>query len=326
MSSYRRLGNSGLSVSALGLGTNAFGGRADKATSIRVLHHAVDLGITFIDTANIYTNTQSEQIIGEAFEGRRHDVILATKVGMKTGDGPYDKGSSRQHILREVEKSLKRLRTDYIDLYQIHAFDPDTPLEETLYTLDTLIRSGKVRYIGASNYAAWQLMESLDISTRSGLAQYISVQPGYSLADRGVERELLPFCMAHKIGIIPYFPLAGGILTGKYSHGQMPSDSRLDKDPRFAQRMDEERVKLGEAVVQIAAEIDTSATALSLAWLMYQPQVATVIAGATCESQLEENIKAIDLTLTADVLQQLDEASEPFIYARSFGDTSRRKS
>jgi aryl-alcohol dehydrogenase-like predicted oxidoreductase len=322
---YRNLGTSGLQVSVLGLGTNAFGGRADKDTSIRVLHHAVENGITFIDTANIYTGTKSEEIIGEAFEGRRQDVILATKVGMKRGEGPNESGSSRQHIMRELEASLHRLRTDYIDLYQIHVFDPKTPLDETLRALDDLVTSGKVRYVGASNYSAWQMMKSLAISKSQGLIQYVSVQPGYSLADRGVEREMVPFCLDQGIGLIPYFPLAGGILTGKYSGGSIPSGSQLEKNPNFAQRMDNERMELGEQVVKIAAEIGTSATALSLAWLMHQPAVCTVIAGATRKEQIDENLKAVNLVLSEDVLQALDEASEQFLYARPFGNAARQR-
>lgn len=322
---YRNLGTSGLEVSVLGLGTNAFGGRADKDSSIRVLHHAVDNGITFIDTANIYTGTKSEEIIGEAFEGRRHEVILATKVGMKRGEGPNSRGSSRQHILKELEGSLRRLRTDYIDLYQIHAFDPLTPLDETLRALDDLVASGKVRYVGASNYSAWQMMKSLAISDNQRLIKYVSVQPGYSLADRGVERELIPFCTDQGIGVIPYFPLAGGILTGKYSGGSIPSGSQLEKNPNFAKRMDSARMELGEQVAKIAAEIGTSATALSLAWLMHQPAVSTVIAGATRESQIDENLKAVNLELTVDVLRALDEVSENFIYSPPFGSAPRRK-
>jgi aryl-alcohol dehydrogenase-like predicted oxidoreductase len=316
---YRYLGNSGLKVSVLGLGTNAFGGRADKETSIRVLHHAVDRGITFIDTANIYTNTKSEEIIGEAFAGRRQDVILATKVGMKRGDGPNDRGSSRHHILAEVEASLRRLRTDYIDLYQIHTFDPFTPLEETLRALDDLICAGKIRYIGASNYAAWQLMKSLALSERFSLSKYVSIQPGYSLVDRGIEQELLPMCIDQNIGVIPYFPLAGGILTGKYAGGAKPPGSLLDKNPKFSNRMDPERMAMGDKVVDIAAQLGTSATALSLAWLMHRPAVSTVISGATRESQIDENLRAVDLSLSEDTLHTLDQASEAFIYAPPFG-------
>ncbi|MFD1675782.1 aldo/keto reductase [Alicyclobacillus fodiniaquatilis] len=322
---YRQLGNSGLKVSVLGLGTNAFGGRADEETSIRVLHHAVEQGITFIDTANIYTGTRSEEIIGKAFEGRRHDVILATKVGMKMGDGPNDRGSSRNHIFHQVEQSLRRLRTDYIDLYQIHAFDPSTPLEETLRALDDLVTQGKVRYIGASNYASWQMLKSLTISERLGLEKYVSVQPGYSLVDRGIERELVPFCVDQNIGIVPYFPLAGGILTGKYAGGAKPAGSLWDKNPNFEQRMDPARMEMGETVVRVAKEIGTTATALSLAWLMHQPAVSTVISGATREAQIDGNLEAVNLELSQDVLDVLDEASWQFIYAPPFGSQRRRK-
>lgn len=323
---YRQLGNSGLRVSVLGLGTNAFGGRADKETSIRVIHHAVDAGITFIDTADIYTGTKSEEIIGEAFEGRRQDVILATKVGMKLGDGPNDRGSSRHHIMEGVEQSLRRLRTDYIDLYQIHAFDATTPQEETLRALDDLVSQGKVRYIGASNYAAWQIMKSLSISERYGWAKFVSVQPGYSLVDRGIERELVPFCIDQNVGIIPYFPLAGGILTGKYAGGAKPEGSLWDKNPNFEQRMDPARMEMGETVVRIANEIGTTATALSLAWLMHQPGVTTVISGATREAQIDSNLEGVALELSQDVLDALDEASWQFIYAPGFGSAPRKKS
>lgn len=322
MMKYRYLGTSGLQISLLGLGTNAFGGRADKETSIRVLHHAVANGITFIDTANIYTGTQSEAIIGEAFEGRRDEVILATKAGMKRGQGPNESGSSRYHIIKELEGSLRRLRTDYVDLYQIHTFDPNTPLEETLRALDDLVSSGKVRYVGASNYAAWQMMKSLAISRSQGLVPYVSVQPNYSLADRRVELELVPFCADQGIGLIPYFPLAGGILTGKYSGGNVPSGSQLDRNPNFAQRMDVERMAVADQVSKIAVEIGTTATALSLAWLMHQPVVSTVIAGATRESQIEDNLKAVELELSVDVMQALDEASESMKYARPFGSAA----
>lgn len=227
--------------------------------------------------------------------------------------------------MREVENSLRRLRTDYIDLYQIHTFDPTTPLEETLRALNDLVVAGKVRYIGASNYAAWQLMKSLSISERFSLAKYVSVQPGYSLVDRGIERELVPFCVSEGIGIIPYFPLAGGILTGKYAGGAKPEGSLLDKNPNFAARMDDARMAMGDKVVEMAKELGTTATALSLAWLMHQPGVSTVIAGATRESQIDDNLQAVGLELSSDVLNALDEASEEFIYVRPFGSQPRRK-
>lgn len=206
---YRRLGSSGLEVSALGLGTNAFGKRADSDTSIRIVHEALDRGINFIDTANIYAGTESERIIGLALAGRRQEAVLATKAGLVKDQGPNGRGSSRFHLQRELEASLKRLNTDYVDLYQIHTFDPNTPLEETLRTLDDFVSSGKVRYIGASNYAAWELMKALGISGQKGYERFVSTQHCYSLADRTPENELIPLCLDQGVGIIPYFPLAG---------------------------------------------------------------------------------------------------------------------
>ncbi|WP_276353188.1 aldo/keto reductase [Cohnella caldifontis] len=317
---YRRLGNSGLEVSALGLGTNAFGKRADEAASVRVIHRALDSGINFIDTANIYANTESERIIGQALEGgKRQRAVLATKAGLVRGQGPNERGSSRYHLQQELEDSLKRLRTDYVDLYQIHTFDPHTPLEETLRTLDDMVRSGKVRYVGASNYAAWELMKALGISDRSGWVRYVSTQTSYSLADRTPERELVPFCLDQGVGIIPYFPLAGGILSGKYSLAERtPSGSRADTDPGFGRFLEEKNLRLGESVSRLAAERGVTPSALSLAWLMGRPAVSTVIVGATRAEQAEENLKSLTVTLDPETEQALDELSKPFLYGEPF--------
>ncbi len=318
---YRHLGNSGLQVSALGLGGNSFGKRADKDTSIRIIHQALDQGINFIDTANIYSGTKSEEIIGEALADRRHEVIIATKAGLPNGDGPNDKGSSRYHLQREIEGSLKRLRTDYIDLYQIHSFDPNTPLEETLRTLDDLVRTGKIRYIGASNYAAWELMKALGISERQGLSRFVTVQQSYSLADRTPEQELIPCCLDQGIGIIPYFPLAGGLLTGKYGDGtQIPTGSRLDTDPNsiIGKRLDDKHLQLVKQVSLSAKELDTSPAALSLSWLLSRPVVSTIIVGATREEQVLENIKCLSLDLDPAIIEALDAASTPFRYGEPF--------
>lgn len=320
---YKRLGNSGLQVSALGLGTNAFGKRADQQTSIQIVHAALDYGINFLDTANIYAGTESERIIGLALEGRRQEAVLATKAGLVKHEGPNGSGSSRRHLMQELEDSLRRLKTDYVDLYQIHTFDPYTPLEETLRTLDDMISSGKVRYIGASNYTAWQMMKAIGISEARNLAKYISIQCSYSLADRTPENELLSFCLDQGVGIIPYFPLAGGILTGKYNTtGSAPAGSRADTDPNFKRFLNEDRIKLGEQVSQLAEEIGTSPTALSLAWLMNRPAVSTVIVGATRVQQLEQNLHSTSLTLGHEISGKLDEISdsfrlgEPFAYYR----------
>ncbi|GGG73579.1 aldo/keto reductase [Paenibacillus radicis (ex Gao et al. 2016)] len=310
---YNRLGNSGLHVSALGLGTNSFGSRADQQTSERIISVALDQGINFIDTANIYSATASETIIGSAIAGRRSEVVLATKAGLPRGDGPNARGSSRFHLQSELEGSLKRLKTDYVDLYQIHTFDPYTPLEETLRTLDDMVRSGKVRYIGASNYAAWELMKALGISYHLGLNRFVSMQTSYSLADRTPERELVPLCLDQGLGIIPYFPLAGGILTGKYgTDGSAPEGSRAQTNPSFLNFFGERNLELGRSVSALAKQLDSSASALSLAWLMHQPVVSTVIVGATSAPQLEDNLQSVSLALQSESLTELDEISRSF--------------
>lgn len=316
---FKRLGNSGLQVSALGLGTNAFGKRADQETSIQIVHTALDHGINFIDTANIYAGSESERIIGLALESRRHEAVLATKAGLVKNDGPNGSGSSRHHLMQELEDSLRRLKTDYVDLYQIHTFDPNTPLEETLRTLDDMVSSGKVRYIGASNYTAWQLMKAIGISEARSFAKYISIQCSYSLADRTPENELLSLCLDQGVGIIPYFPLAGGILTGKYnSNGSAPSGSRADTDPNFKRFLNHERIELGNKVGQIAEELGTSSTALSLAWLMNRPAVSTVIVGATRVEQLEQNLHSTSIQLNKETVSKLDEASDSFRFGEPF--------
>lgn len=316
---FRRLGNSGLKVSALGLGTNAFGKRSDKQTSIRIIHKALDHGINFIDTANIYANSESERIIGHALEGRRHNVVLATKAGLVRGEGPNDRGSSRSHLQQELDNSLMRLKTDYVDLYQIHTFDPHTPLEETLRTLDDMVRSGKVRYIGASNYAAWELMKAVGISEHLGLNRYVSIQTSYSLADRTPEQELAPLCQDQGIGIIPYFPLAGGILSGKYSSTEaLPEGSRAETDPNFSKFLNDDRIALSRNISSVAHDLGCTPGALSLSWLIHRPSVSTVIGGATKVEQLEENLQSISIKLDANQLEELDQISYPFRYGEPF--------
>ncbi|MFC9710766.1 aldo/keto reductase [Paenibacillus sp. NPDC056933] len=316
---YRRLGNSGLRVSALGLGTNAFGKRADEAASTRIIHAALDQGINFIDTANIYAGTESERIIGQALTGRRENAVLATKAGLPRHDSPHGRGSSRYHLQQELEHSLRRLQTDYVDLYQIHTFDPHTPLDETLRTLDDMVTSGKVRYIGASNYAAWELMKALGTSELKRYVRYISTQTSYSLADRTPELELIPMCLDQGVGIIPYFPLAGGILTGKYNgEAGIPSGSRAVTDPAFNRFLLERNINLGEQVSQKAAEFGCSPSVLSLAWLLARPAVSTVIVGATRPEQLEHNLASLDMKLTKDMIAELDQLSNSFRHGEPF--------
>ena len=227
---YRNLGNCGLKVSEIGLGGNNFGWHIGEEESINVIHHALDLGINFIDTADFYGQQHSEEYVGKALKGKRSDVIIATKFGAPTCTGPNDSGTSRYHLMKAIDASLKRLLTDYIDLYYIHWPDPTTPLEETLRTLDNLVRSGKVRYIGCSNFAAWQLSEALWISKTNNLESFIVIQSQYNLVQRQIESEIVPCCQAHSIGVVPFGPLAGGFLTGKYQRGKpYPDGARLSQ-------------------------------------------------------------------------------------------------
>lgn len=311
---YRTLGRSGLNVSAYALGTNAFGGRADEETSIAIIHHAIDHGVNLIDTANIYTNTNSERIIGKAIHDRRDQVVLATKCAAKIGDGPNDRGASRWHIMREVDRSLARMHTDYIDLYQMHTWDDQTPLEETLRALDDLVRAGKVRYAGCSNYAAWQVCRALWISDRRGFVRYESVQPEYSPADRRIETELVPCCLAEGVGLLVYFPLAGGVLTGKYKPGSPPPQgSRALTQPQFAKRMNEQNLRLAQDMAGLASEIGGTVSQLTLAWVMQRPGITSALVGATRVAQQEENLKAVDLKVPAPILERVTELSAAFV-------------
>ena len=296
---YRQLGRSGLQVSAIGLGTNNFGRQLDaKATEI-VINHALDMGINMIDTANSYSGGRSEEFIGRALKGKRHKAIIATKVSSRVGEGPNMGGNSRQHILAEVENSLRRLGTDYIDLYQIHWWDPDTPIEETLKVLSDLISQGKVRYIGCSNFKAWQLCEAVWTARASGLASFASVQPRYSMMDREVESELTPFCESYGVGILPYYPLANGFLTGKYVRGQTaPEGTRLADNDRGM--FTDENFDMLERLEAFCAERDHTVLELAFAWLLANPNVSSVIAGATRAEQVVGNAKAGGWSLTEE--------------------------
>jgi aryl-alcohol dehydrogenase-like predicted oxidoreductase len=319
----RRLGSSGLQVSALGFGTMTFGGdssnpvgetQVDEAT--RLIDLCLEAGVNLIDSADVYSQGRSEEVLGQALAGRRDQVILATKVHGRMGPGPNDIGQSRHHIIRGCEASLKRLRTDYIDLYQVHGFDALTPLEETLRALDDLVRSGKVRYIGCSNYSAWHLMKALGISEREGLERYVSQQVYYSLAARELEYELVPLALDQGIGGLIWSPLSGGFLTGKYRRGQDgPQDTRRPRrgDPGT---IDEER---GFAIVDVLEEIGQSHGAtipqVALNWLLHKPGVSSILIGARREEQLLDNLKAATWKLSTEEMERLDEVSAvPPIY------------
>ncbi len=309
---YRNLGCSGLKVTALGLGGNNFGWWLDERTSMAVINHALELGINFIDTSDSYDKGRSEEYIGLALKGRRTQVIIATKFSSAMGEGPNERGGSRGYIMRAVEASLKRLSTDYIDLFQMHYPDPTTPMEETLRTLDDLVKAGKVRYLGCSNFAGWQLSESLWTSRALNLNSFATVQTRYNLLDRRIEKELVPCCRAHGVGVIPWGPLAGGILTGKFRRGEQPPPPVPGARPAKAfSRMysnlltDENWKKLGK--------LDTFAQArgrkvgeLAIAWLLAQPWVSAVIAGATRPEQLDANVAGASWKLTPEEITEVE--------------------
>jgi len=298
---YRPLGKSGLKVSAIGLGTNQFGGKVDADTTVNIIHAALDMGINFIDTADVYQEGRSEEFIGRALEGRRQDVLIATKVYYEVGKGPNDRGASRQHIMEGVEVSLRRLRTDHIDLYQIHAWDDDTPIEETMRALDDLVHSGKVRYIGASNFSAWQLVWANALAKEKSWTKFVSIQPHYHMLERGIEGEMIPACSYFGIGILPYFPLAGGFLTGKYNQGQpAPSGSRGESSGYVQRYMTPNNYMKLEKLNVFAGEQNHTVNELAHAWLLAQPQISSVISGATSVEQVQANAIAADWDLVEE--------------------------
>jgi aryl-alcohol dehydrogenase-like predicted oxidoreductase len=305
----RKLGTSTLEVSVVGLGGNNFGGRIAFGASQRVVHAAIDRGINLIDTADSYGNKGgSEEELGRILGAKRKDIVLASKFGLQMDDAGKLKGASRQYIMQAVEASLTRLRTDWLDLYQLHRPDPQTPIEETLRALDDLVRQGKVRFIGCSNLSAQQLIEAQDTSERLKLAAFVSCQDEYSLLVRDIEKELLPAAKARGLGILPYFPLASGLLTGKYERGApMPTGSRLAKIPRHADHfMTERNWRIVGELETFVARRGRSMLELAFSWLLHDDAVASVIAGATSPEQVEQNIRAAQWTLTAEDLAEID--------------------
>ncbi len=296
---YRQLGNSGLRVSVIGLGTNQFGGKVDQSGVNDIIDGCLDLGINLIDTADIYQSGRSEETLGFALKGKWQKVVLATKCVMPVGDGTNDKGASRYHILNAVEDSLRRLQSDHIDLYQMHRWDETTPIEETLRTLDDLVRSGKVRYVGASNYMAWQLARANLLAEFHGQVPFVSIQNHYHMFEREQEREIVPFCNAHNVGILPFFPLAGGFLTGKYKRGEAaPEGSRGESSEYVQNYMTDSHYTKVEEMSKWAADRGKSMAELAHAWLLGQPQVSSVISGATKLEHVQANAKAGDWILT----------------------------
>lgn len=305
---FRRLGKSGLQVSEIGLGTNNFGGRTDEQGSIRVIDQALDEGVNLIDTSNSYSKGLSETIIGKAVKGKRQQAVIATKVFSPMQEGPNQRGASRSIIMREVEDSLRRLDTDYIDLYQIHFNDPDTPIEETLRTLNDLVRQGKTRYIGCSNFNAWQTCEAIHVAKSLNLEPFVSVQPDYSILNREIEKELLPFCQAYQIGILPFYPLAAGLLTGKYRRGQpIPEGTRLSLGgPAQKRWINDQHFDILERLEEFTEERGHSLLDLAFAWLLANPNISSVIAGATKPEQITANVKTLEWRLNQDDLRELN--------------------
>ena len=321
---YNQLGRSGLRVSAISFGTMTFGGtgwastigNTDVRTAANQIAVCAEHGVNLIDTADVYSNGLSEEILGEALGARRTDMLLATKVRMPMGEGPNDAGLSRHHIIRSCEASLRRLRTDYIDLYQVHEWDGQTPLEETLAALDALVSSGKVRYIGASNYTAWQLMKALGTSDARGLQRFASHQIFYSLHAREAEYELVPTSLDQGVGILVWSPLAGGLMTGKFQRGKtLPSGARQTLNWGDPPVHDEARLyDTIDVLMAIADARGLPPAQIALAWVLGRPGVSSVIVGARTERQLSENLAAVDLTLDDDEIARLERVSALPLY------------
>ena len=304
----RKLGRSGLDVSVTGLGCNNFGLRLDLEASRAVIHKALDVGITLFDTADVYGDRGgSERLIGEILGPRRKDIVLASKFGMAMDDSGRKLGGSRRYIMEAVEASLTRLRTDWIDLYQMHRPDPATPIEETLRALDDLVRQGKVRYIGCSNFAGWQLVDALWTSRAGGHEAFVACQNEYSLIERGIEGELVPAMRHHGVGLLPFYPLAAGLLTGKYAGGAAPQGTRLSKNAQMAARhLSDARRRVADALDAFAHARGHTLLELAMSWLAGQDFVASVIAGASSPDQIVANAYAVGWAISTEERAEID--------------------
>ncbi|MDR6537811.1 aryl-alcohol dehydrogenase-like predicted oxidoreductase [Variovorax soli] len=320
MMEQRYLGNAGFKVPALGFGAGTFGGQGPLFSAWgntgvdgarRMIDICLDAGVNLFDSADVYSNGASESILGAAVKGRRSKVILSTKMALRAGDGPNDVGSSRHHLIAATDAALERLGTDYIDLLQLHAFDAMTPVEQVLRTLDDLVRAGKVRYIGVSNFSGWQLMKSLAASDRLGLSRYVANQTYYSLIGRDYEWELMPLAIDQGVGAIVWSPLGWGRLTGRIRRGQpLPPGSRLHDTAGFAPPVEEERLyRVVDAMDQVAEETGKTLPQIALNWLLQRPTVASVLIGARDEAQLKQNLGALGWQLTREQMARLDAAS-----------------
>ncbi len=333
---YRRLGGSGFMVPALSFGTGTFGGKGaffnawgdtDVAEARRLVDVCLEAGVNMFDSADVYSGGAAEEVLGHAIKGRRDQVIISTKATFRSGPGPNDVGSSRHHLIQAVETALMRLGTDYIDLFQLHGFDAMTPVEEVLSTLDELVRAGKVRYLGASNFSGWHLMKSLSASDRHGWPRYVANQAYYSLVGRDYEWELMPLGLDQGLGAVVWSPLGWGRLTGKIRRGQpLPETSRLPVTADFGPPVPDERLfKVVDALDEIAAETGKTVPQIALNWLLQRPTVSTVVIGARNEEQLRQNLGAVGWSLDAVQMARLDQASAitpayPYWHQKGFGE------
>nr|WP_245860467.1 aldo/keto reductase [Candidatus Chloroploca asiatica] len=326
MIEYRLLGRTGVRVAPICIGTMNFGNPTPEDEAARMLDWALDAGLNFFDTANSYNAGESEAIIGRALaaSGRRHEVILATKAHYPTGPGPNERGNSRLHLLRACEDSLRRLKTDYIDLYQIHRPDPTVPVEETLGVLTDLVRQGKVRYIGCSTHPAWRVMEALMISAMKGLARYVSEQPPYNLLDRRIENELVPLCQAHNLALMPWSPMAQGVLAGRYHDAQaVPTDSRAAlRGGIYAERVTAAGVEVGKRFVALAEAHGVAPAHLALLWVKDQPGITAPIFGPRTLAQLEAMLPVATMQLSDELRAACDELVPPGTAVVNFHNTS----
>jgi aryl-alcohol dehydrogenase-like predicted oxidoreductase len=304
---YKQLGRTGLRVSPICVGCMTFGREIDEGAAVPIIAHALDAGINFFDTANTYAGGKSEEIVGRALKSARDRVVIATKFANPVGDGPNERGASRRSVMAAIDVSLRRLQTDYVDLYQVHHFDPLTPLEETLGALDDIVRAGKVRYIGCSNFAAWQIVKSLWISDRRSWQRFVCLQPRYSLVFREAEAELLPMCAEEGLGVITYSPLGGGFLTGKYKQGiPLPPDTRMAATARYRSIYSHDKnYRVVDALETYARGRGIAKEELALAWVMSHPAVTAPIVGLRTQAQLETALAAYNLNLTGAQREEL---------------------
>ena len=323
---YRNLGKAGVKVSPICLGTMMFGGQTDEAESIRIIRKAIDLGINFIDTANMYNAGRSEVAVGKAIANRRDQVVLATKGRQPMGEGPNESGASRLHLMRELDASLKRLGTDFVDIYYQHTPDDETPIEESLRALDDMVRSGKVRYIACSNFRAWQLCESLWTSDKLNLHHFSCIQPLYNIVNRDIEVELLPLCKQHGVGVVAYSPLARGILTGKYKPGaEFPQGSRAARnDPRMKQaELRDASIEISQQIVAHCDKKGVGASQFALAWVLANPIVTSVILGPRTIEQFDDNTGCLQVTITDEDEDFIDSLVHPGEHSgKGFQDTA----